>query len=211
MKRTLHLLEDTYFFIIQFFSLIFTYFFVSFLYKPKIIKPKDLNVPFGTLIISNHQSMIDPWLVTTYLGLNNAVSLLPVRYPITPLIFRKPVVNFILWSLGGFDIGLTPLEKAKGLLFIKTLIERKYTVLLFPEGRRVKSTDEEAKFHKGMNVIISENIPFLLVKLSGVNNFSLLKFRKNEMSITYSHLVKDIPKDEKLKLVDDFYNLNAGY
>lgn len=193
------------FYIFQIFSLIFMTI-VDFLYRPTVEKPDNLVVQPGTLILSNHQTYLDPWIVTHHLGLKNIFQIIPVRYPVSASVFRKPFMGLIISLFGGFDIGLTPIEKAKKLLYIRSLIYQGYTVLLFPEGKRVRTENDRAEFQRGMNILIAEKFPLVLVKLSGMNTSSIFKFRKNKIGLRYSRVIQDMPPEEKIIMIENFFH-----
>ncbi len=201
--RIITWLENIIFAIFQIFSVIFMYI-LHLALKPQVLRPKNMIVPRGTLILSNHQSKLDPWFVTNYLGFHNFFKLLPFRYPVAAVVFRTWKGPFI-WCFGGYDIGFSGLERAKKLLLTRDLIHRKYTVLLFPEGKMVKSESEKADFQKGMSLLIKEDIPFLLVRIKGMDTLKFSKLRKNKISLSYSDVIQNIPNEDKTKLIQEFF------
>lgn len=207
MRRTIpELIQDLFFSIIQILSIPLIYFLYVVL-KPQITKPKGLVVPRGTLIISNHQSVFDPWFVGNFMGLRNLLKNLPMRFPVTPKFFRRPFMGTFIWCFGGFDIGLTPLEKAKKLLFIRELIHKKYTVLLFPEGRIVKDKVNQAEFKRGMTMLASEDIPFLVAHIDEIPEVSEMTFRNSGIKIRYSNIIKNVSSEEKMNIIQEFFSL----
>lgn len=201
--------ETFVFFISQTFSFFFIGFLFDILLKPRIEMPEGLTIPQGTLIVSNHQSWIDPWALIYFLGPQNIIPLLPMRFPVTHNFFRKTIMGSILWCLGGFNIGSTPLEKAKKLLYIRNLIHQKYSVLIFPEGKWVQNIKERFEFKRGIHMLVHEDTPILLVQLSNLkNNLFTYKFRRSGIRIKYSRLINSGSASEKIKLIHEFYGIH---
>lgn len=174
--------------------------------RPEIKKPSNLIVPKGTLIIANHQSWIDPWLVCTNIGVWAILKILPLRFPVTHSIFGRKIAGSIIWLFGGFDIGTTDLDKAKKLLYIRDLLHNKYPVLIFPEGKRVNNPDEIAQFQRGFSVLAREDVPLLLVKIQGMDQYSLFRFKKAPIILEYSEIIHTQDKEEKLAMILNFFN-----
>lgn len=173
--------------------------------RASVSKPDALKVPRGTLLIANHQSKLDPWLVCSYLGLGEISPILPIRFPVTPSIIRRPF-GWLLWFFGCFDVGFTELEKAKKLIYIRDLVYRQYSVLIFPEGKVIKSSQEKSDFKRGINMLSQENTPLLLIRITGMDSFSFFRPDKNKVAIQYSDILQNIPAEEKSEIILNFFN-----
>ncbi|OGM95876.1 MAG: hypothetical protein A2816_00085 [Candidatus Yanofskybacteria bacterium RIFCSPHIGHO2_01_FULL_39_44] len=173
--------------------------FFQLIFRPQITRPQGLRVPRGTLIVSNHQSFLDPWLVCHYIPLKDVLTMLPLRYPVTPEYIRRPILGFFIRCFGGYDIGYTSLEKAKRLLYTRDLIHAGYTVMLFPEGKLEK--EGLGEFQKGVDMLAQEDIPLLLARISGINN----GFDFSRVRLKFSSLIKDVPAEEKVGRIYEFF------
>lgn len=134
--------------------------------------PHGLRVPHGTLVIANHRSMLDPFLITHHLERPNWF--VPIRAPMTPTYARMPIVGHTLKALGAYDVGKTTIERAKKLLFTRDILRRGHTVLLFPEGKIVDHGAVVQEFKDGAKMLFAEDYPTLFVQLSGFSTLSFI-------------------------------------
>ena len=150
-------------------------FFFTRLLKLQVSRPAHFKIEHGTLIIANHQSKIDPFLISYHVGFKHLMSALPIRYPVTPDFMNRPILGLCISLLGGYNIGETPLERLKKLLFTRDLLKQGYSIVLFPEGKIVRDQDMVEDFKKGANALFNENYPVVFVRLKGLNNKHLLR------------------------------------
>lgn len=180
--------------------------FLKYYFRVTVYRPPGLVVPPGTLILANHQSKIDPFLVTWNLGIRNLMAILPTRYPVTHEYMQRPFVGALIRFLGGYDIGATPLESAKKLLFTKSLLEHNRTVLLFPEGKIVREGNMHEEFRRGAHMLLSQKCPVVFVRLEG---FNVASFRhphaSKKMHIHYSQILKSSDTEYKVKEMERFF------
>jgi len=195
--------------IILFFQLSTTIFTAPFSYlilKTRIVRPVYFIPPRGTLFISNHQSKLDPFLITYHVGAKNYPVILPMRFPVMSSVMRIPFIGLCIRLLGGYDIKEKPFERAKQLLYTRELLRRGTSVLIFPEGRIARNGDHVEEFYKGIEMILMENIPLVLVRLKGLNRSRFRFFyRSSQTEIIFSDSIKDIPKEEKKRIIREFY------
>lgn len=173
---------------------------------PKVTRNLKLKIPQGTLIVANHQTWVDPWFIGYFIGFKNSIRVLPLRFPVTSELYRRPILGSLIWIFGGFDIGLTPLERAKGLLYIRQLLEEKYIVIIFPEGKR-NPDEDKMEFKKGIHILAQGNNPLLFVKLENMKNLSSFKFWKSNISLIFSEIIESESVDEKTKIIQEFFDL----
>lgn len=167
--------------------------------------PPDLYVPVGTLVIANHRSMLDPFLVTYHLGPQNWITSVPTRYPMDADYARRPIIGSMAKMLGAYDIGATPIERAKKLLFTRDLLDKGRTVLLFPEGELVEEGSVVKEFQQGAKMLFSHDYPTLFVRLSGFTTESFLKPKSvTDARMRYSRIVRGDAAD-KLAYMREFF------
>lgn len=175
-------------------------------FRVTVYRPKNSTIPPGTLILANHQSRIDPLLISWNLGIRNIVAILPTRYPVASKYMHRPIIGTFLRLLGGYDVGATPLESAKKLLFTKGLLEHNRTVLLFPEGKIVRESDMREEFRRGAHLLFSKNFPVMFVRLVGFNTASLRHPHvSKKMHIHYSEVIQNSDVEYKVKEMERFF------
>jgi 1-acyl-sn-glycerol-3-phosphate acyltransferase len=158
-------------------------------YSIKINKPENLkNLNRGTVIISNHQSYADPFLILACLSPIQFLKIIPVRFPVADDVYRDKKFNPrffpILKMLGCFSIGNDPQQKMQALFYIRDLVENGETLLIFPEGK-LNQDLKVTNFQQGVNFFRDSANSMMLVKLRGLNGF---RKNKGEASITYSEI-----------------------
>ncbi len=136
----------------------------------------------GSLIISNHQSVLDPFLILARLPFCTFIKVLPVRFPTSHEYYTK--LRFFS-ILGCYDIGNTKKDKMANLFRTRQyLIDRK-TIMLFPEGKICASNDL-SDFHLGVTffVDVAENIVF--VKMVGFQRSNWLAVWNPQRQLIFS-------------------------
>jgi hypothetical protein len=172
----------------------------------KAYLPRELYVPSGTLVLANHRSHLDPFLVTFHLGRHNWLSTVPVRYPTTSSFARHPAIGPVIKALGAYDIGEKPIEKAKKLLFTRDLLNRNRTVLLFPEGRIIKDGRLRGEFQRGVEMLFAYDFPTVFVHLLGFSTESFMHpERVDNPRLYYSSVVRG-KAVEKIKHMEEFFS-----
>lgn len=97
----------------------------------------------GGIIISNHQSILDPILL---------LSLSPhIKILVSEKVWKNPIVHFI-FKIAGFINMNQPIDSLKEE--IRAAVEKGYNVVIFPEGQR--NQGEITRFHKGAFYIAQE-------------------------------------------------------
>jgi 1-acyl-sn-glycerol-3-phosphate acyltransferase len=181
------------------------------LLKLKVERPDNLKLEKGTIIVSNHQSKLDPFLVTYHVGLGQWPHFLPIRYPVHHEFMRGGFVTTVIKALGGFDIGQTPLQKLQGLSRIRSLLKQNYSIVIFPEGKINYTTSEVDEFKRGVEMLFSKNYPVIFVRLENLNKPQKFHFWKKSVGsrMTYSQFYGcDVPVEEKKRAMLNFYGLN---
>jgi 1-acyl-sn-glycerol-3-phosphate acyltransferase len=122
-----------------------------------------------------------------------------MRYPVSSKYIRNPI-GMLIRLFGGYDIGLTPLERAKKLLYTRDLIHNGYTVLLFPEGKI--NNQGLGEFQRGMDMLIQEDIPILLVRIYGMNARKVFK----KVRLKFSNVITGIGPEDKARQIAEFFS-----
>lgn len=211
LKKTHLTVSKSWFFFIQFLTIPANYTLTKLL-RLTIVRPKDLKITHGTLIIANHQSRVDPFLISYHIGARNLLTTVPIRYPVTPEYMKRFILGFFIRLLGGYNIGDNPLERLKKLVFTRKLLKDGYTIVLFPEGKITRDSDMVDDFKKGANMLFNENYPVVFVRLIGLNDKHRLHFwkKKQTMLIYSKHYDASISKETKVEAMIDFFNINPS-
>lgn len=180
-------------------------FFFGLILRIHVEQPDPFLIPPGTLILANHQSYLDPFLIAFYLGYKNWLHLLPIRFPVKSSVIRNPWVALPIRALGGYNIGSTPIERARKLLLTRELIETRRTVILFPEGTITSNGEMIGDFKMGAQTLFSTGCPIVCVRLKGFTKQAFVKsFLTNGFSIAYSELILGTP-ERKLAAMTGFF------
>lgn len=126
----------------------------------------------GSLIISNHQSMVDPFFVTASMPFRDFLRVLPIRFPTADFVYKSAYLNPkffpFLKFFGCFSIGATHLERMRVIFYIRELLKQRRTVFLFPEGEITKGTNVK-DLKQGIDFLVRDAASVLFVRLHGLN------------------------------------------
>jgi long-chain acyl-CoA synthetase len=157
--------------------------------RPKIIgreRLKDFRGP--ALIISNHIAQIDigflmaalPMHLRNRLGVAMQGEMLrSMRYPPTDCFFLKRWWEQLRYALiaAFFNVFSLP-QRAKyreSFRFAGELVDRGYSVVIFPEGRRTE-TGEMSPFRSGIGLLATHlNLPIIPMRIDGLFPFKIAK------------------------------------
>lgn len=136
---------------------------------------KNLKGPL--IIVSNHKSYIDPFIILAALPKWWSSPILPIRAMVLDIVFKIPPLNLFLYALGtypayrgqGLNISLAkPLE----------ILKDGGVVGIFPEGRIILTEGLE-EFKRGVGELTKKsNAPILPVAVRGTENLILRIFPK---------------------------------
>lgn len=191
--------------VLQHLTRIYTIPMAHLLLRLQVIRPASLYIKKGTLIISNHQSRSDPFLIGKTMGVLNTLRNLPAHLPTTPEYMEMPIMGKCLRLLHCFSVGNDRLDRAKALIKIRDILDRGKTVLLFPEGKLILQGNFVAEFHKGLDMLLQENYPVLLVRIKNLNTWTLFHTSQRP-TIEYRQLPMGLSLSEKRQLIHEFYN-----
>lgn len=160
--------------VVQFIVYLTLYLPIKYLFKPKItFQFNQNNLKKGVIFACNHQSRLDLFLLFGAIPPSKFINLIPIR----GLVAEKYMDTW--WKkilLGGF--GTHPLKKgikesSGALLFILDLIDKRHTILLFPEGKVLKK-NEMIKANPGLGYLaLKRNIKIVPTYLSGFRNVKM--------------------------------------
>jgi 1-acyl-sn-glycerol-3-phosphate acyltransferase len=113
------------------------------------------------IVLSNHQSLLDPWILIGKLPLQ-------LRWTIKPEVKKMPIFGYALERMGHIYVGRSKREdKVPTLEVAAQRIKQGASVVFFPEGSRSKDGHLQ-KFHRGgAFAAIKSGVPILPVTVNG--------------------------------------------
>lgn len=149
-----------------------------------------------TIIVSNHQKAIDPFLVCIFLPLNVFFKLVPFCYIVHYVFYDSPLKP-LLWAAGCFPTKNPKKEHAKsGIDSSLSFINKGYTLMIFPEGTRVKN--EPVRIRTGVEVIASqlnEPLQYVTARVTyGLSKINISYGRVDKQPVTAAELMEEVYK-----------------
>lgn len=114
----------------------------------KVSNKLKLNGRGHYLIAANHQSRLDPFVITGSLKFRQLFKLVPLRFITARSYLAFYKYGWLLWPLGGFSNRSGALAEATGLL------ESGQAVGIFPEGQRSRPGQQSP--HRGVAVLANQ-------------------------------------------------------
>jgi len=141
------------------------------------VLPTNLNIlKRGVLVVSNHQSMADPFVVLSHIPLRSFLKLVPLYFPVDSEEYNRFYFKPFLKILGGYDIGGTKKEKLIGLMQTRDFLKHGRTIFLFPEGKINK--DSIGDFQRGIEFFMQESNGVVFVRMDGFSSYWDILIRK---------------------------------
>jgi len=111
------------------------------------------------IMAANHQSGIDPFMITAAFQPRTILRLLPFRYITANIHLYRLRYGWLLRAMGGFPSHSSTRE-THGLGRAKSIIEKANTLCIFPEGQRSLPHEIEAK--RGVQILARETGAFII-------------------------------------------------
>ncbi len=179
---------------------------IKVIFRIKIIHENTVPPEKGCLMISTHESKIDPFYILNYYGLWKTVVNVPYRFPVMHEYMEKKIIGHIISCFGGYDIGDTFEKKAKILFYTRKIIEEKGSLVIFPEGRIIKGDHDFVHFQNGYRFLLTESTQVILVKMHNIHALLSTFFSRKRPYIIYRTIPSSVPSKEALKIIEQFYS-----
>ena len=129
------------------------------LFNLKVEGRQNIPAHGGALIVSNHQSNLDPVVLSAFLNR-------PVNFVCKSELFRNPLAGWVIRRLNGF-----PIRQGKGDIdAVKEMIHRLregHVLNIYPEGSRTPD-GEIHEFQRGVGLIVRRaNVPVIPAAIVG--------------------------------------------
>ncbi len=150
----------------------------KFLYKLEARGVENVSeIQKPILIISNHRSINDPWLIGASLPVFS--NFFPLRYiggtrfnPPLIWFYKIGIISFIYWLFGAFALSNEGTLEDKIQPAIK-LLKQGNAVIIFPEGGRKSRSGILGEFKKGAaEIFLKTGVPILPVSIKKLNEHS---------------------------------------
>ncbi len=178
-------------FVIVFFQLLSSFLFyipfkIFFAIKGRI--PLEVKkIQKGSLLIANHQTKLDPWIIMDHLGPTSFTKILPIYFPVTNEYMSHPFWGNFLKLFGCYDVGATKREKMIALFYARELLRQGKTVFMFPEGKIIRKGNLTADFKKGIDFLVPYAKSVVCARIKDFNNIKFPSFR-SVCSITFTQM-----------------------
>lgn len=138
----------------------------------------------GSLIVANHQSELDPFIILANLPLRTFLHVIPIRFPMSHEYFirLKPLA-----LLGAYDIGENKRERMLGLFKTRQYLTDRKSIMIFPEGH---ICDEETtqEFQRGLTFLTDVSRNVIFIRMKGFHRNKWLKLVHAERSMVFSEV-----------------------
>ena len=144
---------------------------VSWLFRVRLKRPVP-TLPEGNLVIcANHFSYLDAILLAIECDT-------PVTYLAKESLFHKPLVGWVLRKCGCIPVAAGG-QDAAALRQAVRLLKEGHTIMLFPQGTRVKDDYENTEAKKGVGMLLALAKPRVICFGLYVKNYKPRLFRKS--------------------------------
>jgi 1-acyl-sn-glycerol-3-phosphate acyltransferase len=115
-------------------------------YETTIKLPSKLKHTKRYIVASNHQSLIDPFVIFALLPLRTRLRLLPLKFMTIPKVYHRWYVKPFAYVLGCFPAHIKErMHHTYGVDGTIKLLGYGYNICIFPEGRRTIRAESDPK------------------------------------------------------------------
>lgn len=209
-KKIVNGIRNTLIFSVQFSSYFVLYIPLRIFFRAHRSLPDDFSrLTRGSLVIANHQSMVDPFIVMGNLPFFTFVRLLPVRFPTDHEYMASPVLGQALRFFGCYDVGATPRMRMCTLLKTCDLLRSGETVFLFPEGSIARS--EMKEFNQGIEFFIREAQSVIFVRMDGFNEPIIHHVLETSRMLCYGEVQEVDAIQHDARVLQESFDLLTGH
>lgn len=156
------------------------------------------NIPdYGPLlIVANHLNLTDPPLLSVSLGRK-------VIFMAKEELFRSRFLSYFIRSFGAFPIRRGGLDR-KALNHAEQLLSQGLALVMFPEGKRSKSTRLQSAFPGSALIASRSGAPILPIGIAGTEKIRGVAWwlRRPQITVNIGHPFYLPPVDSKLTKVE---------
>lgn len=174
--------------------------------RVSVVHENDVPSERGCLIISNHECKLDPFFILNAYGIQKSIINVPFQFPALEEYMEKFFLGKVIALFGGFSIGATIDEKARSLFYIRDVLMKKGSVLIFPEARLVNGDHKFEDFQKGYTYLMTPNTQVILAKLERFHSYGKHFFATKRPRITFHTIPASTKKEEAMTIIKDFYS-----
>jgi 1-acyl-sn-glycerol-3-phosphate acyltransferase len=142
------------------------------------------------LIVANHRSKLDPFIILSAMGWKNFLKFYPWRFPLAKSLAEKWWIKWPSWYIGCYQItGRGDLDKSLEETF--KAIDKGYSIIFFPQGKMILK-DEISKTKRGIgHICLKRDIYLLPVKIDHVGFTRRTKRGKiTRSNITFGDMIE---------------------
>lgn len=162
-------------------------------YTLKIVGWKNIDRKKRYVYTSNHQSYIDPPLISV-------VANAPVAYMAKRELYqhKNPLIRFLVISLGAYSVDRENPEKATFKTIIDIAKHTKWNLGMFPQGRQISDGERFDDIKSGfVSIAKLAKMDIVPIAICGFNGYTWIPFRKSK------HLTLKIGKPISYELSEE--------
>ncbi len=174
--------------------------------RVRIIFENEVPPERGCLIISNHECKLDPFFILNAYGFRKNMVNIPFQFPVVHQYMEMGLLSKIISLFGGFSVGKTLEEKAKSLFYMRSVLEKKGSILIFPEGKLIKKNHDFRNFQKGYTFLMTKDTQIILSRIENFHRLQHHFFLKTRPIIRFKTIKSGTSKEEVLEIIKNFYS-----
>jgi 1-acyl-sn-glycerol-3-phosphate acyltransferase len=183
----------------QIFTFFFFAFWLKYILRLEIKGAEKIDIQKPLIIVSNHCSRLDPFIILSAMGWKNFLKINPLRFPLDKIYAESRWLGPISRLIGCYKIeGKGDLSQSLESTF--DVIDQNYSLIYFPEGQVVKK-NESIEPKRGIGYICEKrNVSIFPVRISpnGYNKKRTGKVRGSKIFFGKSFNSRDLRKKDKI-------------